>query len=145
MPNNGLFIGVGRHVSRNPSSRQWACFNNDMLAHRCTHHSLTLLASHTACLFSQPTRCVALQAAVAGCTPSAAPHAAALAAPALPAPGAALPAAQAPAAGAAGGPGPPGPAAARGALAARTLFAWRLPASPHLAVQREGTPAALGP
>jgi len=124
MPNNGLFIGVGRHVSRNPSSRQWACFNNDMLAHRCTHHSLTLLASHTACLFSQPTRCVALQAAVAGCTPSAAPHAAALAA---------------------GGPGPPGPAAARGALAARTLFAWRLPASPHLAVQREGTPAALGP
>lgn len=55
-----------------------------------------------------------LQASVAGCTLSAAPHAAALMPPAAP------------------GAGSP---AAAGAAAARTLYAWHLPASPHLAVR----------
>ena len=70
-----------------------------------------------------------LQARVAGCPLSAAPHAAALQLPACPAPG------DAAAAGAAAG--------AAGAAAARTLFAWSLPASPHLAVQREGVHQSL--
>jgi hypothetical protein len=122
-----------------------ACHSTNILPHTCKHRSLILMASHTTCLSLQPMRGAALQAAVAGCLPSAAPHAAALDAPAAPAPSAALPATQAPPAGASGGPAPPGAAAARGALAARTLFAWRLPASPHLAVQHEGATAALRP
>ncbi|KAK9827392.1 hypothetical protein WJX81_006165 [Elliptochloris bilobata] len=73
-----------------------------------------------------------LVASVVGCSLSAAPHAAAL-----------TPLAQRSAGDSGAAP------AAAGETAARTLFAWRLPASPHLAVAREGRPIAdaekLGP